>query len=99
SHASPTINGKASVSPVIERVVQNNQETGLSLIDLDRNKVFARDLTKEFAQDPAHREAACLAWRNQQRQQGIDAVFWTLKETTEGLAGWDMRVVPVGPDD
>jgi hypothetical protein len=61
--------------------------------------VFARDLNKEFAQDPAHRQAAWLAWRNQQRQQGIDAVFWTLKETTEGFAGWDMRVVPVGPDD
>lgn len=30
-----------SFGPVIERVMQNNTETDVCLIDLDRNKVFA----------------------------------------------------------
>src|SRR5205823_13462389 len=47
--ASPAISVNTSFGPVIERVMLDNTETDLCMIDLDRNKVFDRALNKVFA--------------------------------------------------
>ena len=96
--AATSVNG--SFGPVIERVMQNNTETDLCLIDLDRNKVFA----------PVSERDRWLARMSPNRidtqkpesaaRNGIDAVAMTRKSgDIQGLIGFDMQVVPVPEDN
>jgi hypothetical protein len=94
-HATKTPAGMTqnfSFGPVIERQLSQNTQRDVCFIDLDGNKVFAPprpDLSSE--------ELDAWITRN-----GIDAIAITKVRQAgdmQGLLGWNMRLLQVGPDN
>jgi hypothetical protein len=85
-----------SFGPVIERVIQNNTETDLCLIDLDRNKVFAPVTERDGRLARMSPNRIDTQKPESAARNGIDAVAMTRKSgDIQGLIGFDLQVVPV----